>query len=208
MIGVYGGTFDPVHYGHLRTALEVHERLNLEQLRLVPCKSPLHRDEPLASAKHRLKMLQLAVKDEPKLMIDTCELDRSGPSFMVDTLTKIRSEVGENSSIALIVGLDAFLSLPRWSRWEQLFKLAHLVVMTRPGWHFKEKEAQDWVAEKIEKTPARIESKAAGMIHFLEVTQLEISATAIRLMVQAEKDPRYLLPEAVRELIFKENLYR
>ncbi len=207
MIGIYGGTFDPVHYGHLRTALEVYEKLGLEQLRLIPCKKPAHRDEPSASAATRLKMLQLAVKNVPELTIDSCELDRAGLSFMVDTLIKIRSEVGENSPIALIVGLDAFLGLPGWSRWEQLFKLAHIVVMTRPGWQLEEGSG-DWVTEKVEKETALIKSKPAGMIHFVEVTQIDISATAIRSIIREGRDPRYLLPDSVREVIIKENLYR
>ncbi|RLA23920.1 MAG: nicotinic acid mononucleotide adenylyltransferase [Gammaproteobacteria bacterium] len=209
MIGIYGGTFDPIHYGHLRTAFEIREKLALEALRFVPCKKPVHRGEPSVSAKKRLELLQLAVADAPELTIDTCELERSGESFMVDTLRHIKEEVKPGKPLVLIVGMDAFLGLSGWSRWIELFELAHVAVMMRPGWQCDVPgELAEQIKERVAGEFGELSFSEAGKVCFLEVTQLEISATEIRRMLQLGSDPRYLLPDEVREMIIKENLYR
>lgn len=209
MIGIYGGTFDPVHYGHLRTALEVKEALGLEELRFLPCGLPPHRRPPDAPAEMRLKMLELALRDAvPGFRIDTRELQREGPSYMVDTLISIREEVGA-TPLCLILGLDAFCGLPSWHRWRELFDLAHLIVMRRP-------DAEEFAADatlaglmqgrRVEAVEA-LRPKPAGFVHFLEVTQLAIAATQIRQLIRAGHDPRYLLPDAVLEFIREQALY-
>ena len=132
MIGVYGGTFDPVHYGHLRTALEVNEYFSLDELRLIPCSRPPHRVSPMAAADMRLQMLRLAVGNDPVFIIDKRELTRGGPSYMVDTLISIREEVAE-VPLLLFIGADGFRYLTSWFQWERLFDFAHIVVMSRPG---------------------------------------------------------------------------
>lgn len=209
MIGIYGGTFDPVHYGHLRTALEIREKLALEALRFVPCKKPVHRGEPSVSAEKRLELLQLAIADVPELAVDCCELEREGPSFMVDTLRHVRKEIGESQPLVLVVGMDAFLGLPSWSRWIELFELAHIAVMMRPGWQCDvSPELAEQINERIAGELGELSSVKAGKVCFVEVTQLEISATEIRNLAKTGRDPRYLLPDAVRESIIKENLYR
>jgi len=209
VIGIYGGTFDPVHYGHLRTALEVREKLALDTLRFVPCKKPVHRGEPAVTAEKRLELLQIAIADTPELTVDCCELEREGPSFMVDTLRHIRKEIGESRPLVLIVGMDAFLGLPSWSRWTELFELAHIAVMMRPGWQCDvPSELAEQISERIAGELAELSSADAGKVCFVEVTQLEISATEIRNLVRAGADSRYLLPDTVREMIIKENLYR
>jgi nicotinate-nucleotide adenylyltransferase len=132
MIGIYGGTFDPVHFGHLRTALEVREALGLDEVRFTPCRQPPHR-VAVASPEAREKMLELALAKEAGFVLDRRELDRPGPSYMIDTLAALRAEWGADASLCLILGRDAFLGLPSWRRWNELTGLAHLVVMTRPG---------------------------------------------------------------------------
>jgi nicotinate-nucleotide adenylyltransferase len=209
VIGIYGGTFDPVHYGHLRTALEIREKLALKALRFVPCKKPVHRGEPSISAEKRLELLQLAVADAPELTVDCCELEREGPSFMVDTLRHIKKEIGERQPLVLVVGMDAFLGLPSWSRWNELFELAHIAVMMRPGWQCDvPPELAEQINERIAGELGELSSTEVGKVCFVEVTQLEISATEIRNLAKTGRDPRYLLPDAVRETIIKENLYR
>ncbi len=131
-VGVFGGTFDPVHHGHLRTALEVLEGCGLEQLRLVPALVPPHRPQPRAPAPLRLEMLRRAVAGEPRLVVDDRELRRGGPSYTVDTLAELRAAVGTRP-LCLVLGADAFLGLPGWHRWRELFALAHLVVVERPA---------------------------------------------------------------------------
>ena len=133
-IGRFGGTFNPVHYGHLRSALELVEHLGLVECRLMPSAQPPHRDAPACSAAHRAAMVELAVRGEPQLVCDYRELDRDGPSYTVDSLQEMRNEMGAAQSLALVVGCDALLGLPTWHRWQSLLDLAHIVVLARPGW--------------------------------------------------------------------------
>ena len=207
MIGVFGGTFDPVHFGHLRCALEILERLELDEVRMIPCAAPPHRDPPVASPARRSQMLAVALAEEPRLKLDTRELQRSGPSYMVDTLTSLRAEVGA-TPLCLMLGADAFKGLPSWSRWQQLIELAHLIVMRRPGW---EPPAGDLLGALVaghEVTDvALLRSRPGGHLMFCEVTQLAISASRVRAILAAGLSPRFLLPEAVLHLIYREQLY-
>jgi nicotinate-nucleotide adenylyltransferase len=209
MIGIYGGTFDPVHYGHLRTALEVEETFALEELRFVPCQIPPHRETPGASAGQRLRMLRATLADsEPRLRIDPRELERPGPSYMVDTLESLREELGK-VSLGLILGMDAFLGLTGWHRWEALFDLAHIVVMQRPGYRPElATELQDRVAGRITEQPETLRASRSGRVCFVTVTQLEISASRIRQVIASQRSARYLTPDAVLAVIREENLYQ
>ena len=205
MIGIYGGTFNPVHYGHLRTALEIKNLLGLSELRLVPCRLPPHRDEPDVSAEQRFAMLQLAIAGCEGMLVDPCELEREGPSYMVDTLTALRQSL-PNETLVLIMGMDAFMGLDRWSRWQQLFDLAHIVVMTRPGFNIETLGAV--FATRLAKNIEQLKQQSAGGLWFQEVTQLNISATQIRGLLANQGDVRFLMPEQVLDFIEKHGLYR
>ena len=210
MIGVFGGTFDPVHYGHLRPGLEVQQALGLQQLRYLPAGQPPHRGVPHASAAQRLSMLQRALQGQEGVVIDERELHRPGPSYMVDSLQSLRQEVG-STPLCLILGNDAFLGLPGWHQWQRLPQLAHLVVTHRPGWSLdtyqQSRELNTLVAQHQCEVSQLSASEAGGLV-FVAVTQLEISATAIREQVQQQRDIRYLLPDSVRQVIQQQNLYR
>ncbi|MDE2052430.1 MAG: nicotinate-nucleotide adenylyltransferase, partial [Gammaproteobacteria bacterium] len=132
-IGLFGGTFDPIHYGHLRTAFELWQELRLAEVRFLPTGSPPHREQPLADAELRLRMVQAAVADQPAFVVDDREVRRTGISYSVDTLTELRAEYPDRS-LCLLLGMDAFLGLPNWHRWRDLLGLAHIVVAHRPGW--------------------------------------------------------------------------
>ena len=208
MIGIFGGTFDPVHYGHLRTALEVCEALALDELRFVPCSIPPHRAQPRVSAAQRLAMLELALEDsDPRLRLDDRELRRSGPSFMVDTLDSVRVEK-PGRPLCLIVGNDAFQGLPAWHRWRELFKLAHVIVMERPFETSYADALERMLAQRLISEASELAVQDAGCIYFQDVSQLAISASHIRELVRQGRTAQYLLPDSVRRYIDLHGLYR
>lgn len=205
-IGVLGGTFDPVHFGHLRSALEVCQQLELSHVRLIPCATPPHRQQALASAEVRRLMLELSVKYTPQLTVDDRELQRQGPSFSVDTLISLRDEFPDNP-LFLIVGTDAFRGINRWSRWQQILQLSHIVVVQRPDETLElQDELQQWYQQHIARPQDR--QLPAGKIWTLPVTALAISATRIREDLMADKPVNFLLPDAVITLIDQLSLYR
>lgn len=206
MIGVYGGTFDPVHYGHLRTALEVKELFGLDEVRLIPCNTPPHREQPKASPEMRLQMLRLAVENEPGLVIDTRELDRTGTSYMVDTLNSIRMEEGR-VSIFLFIGNDAFKYLTHWHEWSRLFDFAHIVVMSRPGTRHSLHDLNSFFKARYSESLCDLKRKPSGALFFQEVTRLDISATQIRRVFLENRNPRFLLPDPVIDFINQNSLY-
>ena len=194
-IGIFGGTFDPVHFGHLRSALEVCQQLELDHVRLMPCHVTPHRPQPQLKAAERRLLLELAVKSCPALTVDDRELTRDGPSYSADTLLSLRSEFPDNP-LFLILGSDAFRQIDSWSRWTQLLDLAHIVVMQRAGEALDFSAAlQKWLTENLGR-PADRES-AAGKIWPVAVTPLAISATDIRAQRVVGESVQFLLPEAV-----------
>lgn len=207
MIGVFGGTFDPVHLGHLRPALELTEALGLDRVAWIPCRQPPHRGQPVASPEQRLRMLQAAVEGVPGFHTDQRELRRQGPSYMVDTLESLRQEL-VREPLCLLLGMDAFLGLSGWHEWRRILDLAHIVVAERPGWERPQRGAlAGLVAERVTERVEDLRARPAGRILFRAVTRLEISATEIRTRVAAGHSARFLVPERVREIIEQENIY-
>ena len=207
MIGVLGGTFDPVHHGHLRPALEVCESLGLSELRFVPCRMPPHRMPPEAPAHHRLAMVERAISGVPGFRADARELARSGPSFTVDTLGELRAEIGSGSPLLLLMGMDAFAGLHGWHRWRDIPQLAHVVVAHRPG------TAPALDSPYLELAPpadsvTALRDRPQGHVFFQAVTQLDISATDIRERLRAGRSPRFLLPGSVQRYIAEHRLYQ
>jgi nicotinate-nucleotide adenylyltransferase len=206
-IGIFGGTFDPVHYGHLRAALESMERLQLQDFRLLPAGTPPHRASTFASADHRLAMLKLALSRYPELQVDDREVRREGSSYMVDTLGEIRREEGE-APILMMIGQDAANVLDQWYDWQKLFDLAHLVIMRRPeSKHIYSGALFEQVQPRLVNDPDQLRKTPAGLILPLEVTQLAISSTEIRRQIHAGLSPRFLLPDSVIEYILEHGLY-
>jgi nicotinate-nucleotide adenylyltransferase len=207
MIGILGGTFDPVHFGHLRPALEVQQTLGLDEVRLVPCHVPPHRPQPLATPQQRVAMLQAAIAQRPMFSIDERELHRPGPSYTLDTLVSMRAGL-TGKSLVLLVGMDAFRGLATWHRWRELLDYCHMVVMTRPGAVLPERgELADFVGLRRVQDAGKLQTRASGRLLFLTVSQLEISATGIRTQLAAGRDASFLLPDSVLEIIRKEGLY-
>lgn len=206
-IGLFGGTFDPIHYGHLRTAFELLQSLKLAQVRFLPTGNPPHRQEPLAPGELRLQMVRGAVAGQAGFVVDDRETRRSGLSYSIDTLTELRGEF-PHRSLCLLLGMDAFLGLPSWHRWRELFDLCHVVVAHRPGWKAPMMgPLGKLMVDRGTGSVRDLHSAPAGRIYVQAVTQLEIASTAVRALVSAGQDPRYLVPEAVRDIILRTGCY-
>lgn len=206
-LGIFGGTFDPIHHGHLRTAFELLQVLRLAEVRFVPAGQPPHRDAPRCDARRRLEMVQAAVADQPGFAVDDRELRRDGPSFTVTTLRELRAEAPDRS-LCLIIGMDAFLGLPEWYEWREILGLAHLVVAHRPGWSApREGLLAELLAARGAADARELHGTPAGRIRVHAVTPLEISSTDLRDLIVAGRDPRYLVPDSVRALIADTGCY-
>ncbi|WP_133510274.1 nicotinate-nucleotide adenylyltransferase [Candidatus Thiosymbion oneisti] len=209
MIGIFGGTFDPIHFGHLRPALDMLQGLPLQEIRFVPLRTAVHRMQPVATAAQRLAMVRAAVEGQPGFVADPCELQRTGSSYSYDTLVSLRAQFGPQLPICLLTGLDAFAELPTWYRWEDIAGMAHLVIMRRPGADaVTDPELRRWMEPRLATDPAALAQVPGGLILCRDVTQLDISATAIRSQVAQGLSPRFLLPASVLAFIEREGLYR
>lgn len=207
-IGLFGGTFDPIHHGHLRSALEVHEWLRLDELRLIPSARPPHRDIPGATAQQRLEMVRLAVQHADGLVVDDRELRRERPSYTVDTLESLRAELGDDVALFMVVGWDAFCGLPSWHRWTELLELASIVVLQRPDYDLDAPEVlKDLMAGRSVNGPSEA-TACHGQIVGLTQTPLAISASHIRGLLAENRSPRFLLPGSVLGYIETNGLYR
>jgi len=206
---IFGGTFDPVHLGHLRVALEISEALDAD-VRLLPAPVPPHRPQPLASAEQRMAMLELGLAGCARLHADDRELRRDGPSYSVDTLAELRAELGVDAPLVLCVGADAFAGFARWHRYEHIFELSHVLVLTRPGAADRVAWPEPLRAQAVARRGAlaQLSESPAGRIAELAVTPLAISATAVRTLIAAGRDPRFLVPDAVAEYIGRLGLYQ
>lgn len=207
-IGLLGGTFNPVHIGHLRGALEVSEFMALDELRLIPSARPPHREAPQATAEQRLAMVELAVANEPRLTVDDRELRRSKPSFTYDTLESLRGELAADDQVFLLLGWDAFCGLPAWHRWQELLEHCHILVLQRPDADSEAPEVlRDLLAARSVNDPQGLVGPS-GQIAFVWQTPLAVSATQIRHLLAEGRSVRFLVPDAVLAYIQTHGLYR
>ena len=200
-LGLFGGTFDPIHNGHLRTAFELLRALKLAEVRFMPTGNPPHREHTQADAEQRLAMVRAAVADQPGFTVDDREVRRTGLSYSVDTLTELRAEF-PHRPLCLLLGMDAFLGLPNWHRWQEILELAHVVVAHRPGWKAPTQgPLGEAMVDRGTGGIRDLHGSKAGKIFVHAVTQLEISSTELRQLVASGGDPRYLVPDTVREVL-------
>ena len=213
-IGIFGGTFDPIHLAHLRLAEEVGDEYGLSEVRLIPNLVPPHRHQPDASIDQRISMLKLAIKDNSRLKLDDRETKREGPSFTVDTLKAIRKELPEQS-LALIMGSDAFSQLTTWYQWQAIFLLSHIIIASRASnqndsstQEIKSTELQLELKNRMSRDKNQLVNLTAGKIFIYKFTGLAISSTMLRQQLNQNKSMRYLVPRAVHDYIKMENLYK
>lgn len=206
-IGIFGGSFDPVHHGHLRTAREITEALGLDLLLFIPSGRPPHRDAPVASAAQRLAMLRAALADEPYFQVDEQEIKRAAPSYTVDTLTALRAGHPADA-LVLLVGSDAFLGLPTWHRWRELFGLAHVAVVHRPGWKLEPAaELKAEMDQRLAADPRAALGRPAGSVLLVPVMPQDISSTQVREAAAAGRDLTAWVPSPVAKLITDSHCY-
>ena len=203
-----GGTFDPIHHGHLRMALDLRDRLGFEQVRLVPCAQPPHRESPGCSAQQRLEMVKLALDAEPKLLIDDRELRADRLSYSYDTLASLRAELGETVSLTMVMGTDSLVSLDSWHRWQELLALSHILVIARPGWQLDDQHpVAHWLQQHRAERIDELHRVPHGRVLLQRFAGLEISASEIRQQIAEGRSPRFLLPDAVWNHIRQQRLY-
>ena len=207
MIGILGGTFDPIHYGHLRPAQEILHVFDLAEIRFIPAANPPHRRSPVATPEQRLRMAELAVAGIPGFTVDDREFRRGGLSYTVLTLESLRSEFGERS-LCLLMGLDAFDGIETWHQWQRLPELAHFIVMTRPGWELPAGEKlPPWARDRVVRETAKLAQTSSGKIYFQAVTPQDISATRIREALARGETVKAWLPPVVLEYIRVNHVY-
>lgn len=210
MIGIYGGTFDPVHFGHLRPALDVLQALQLEQIRFIPCGVPPHRQQPVAAAAHRVAMLQQAIVGQDVFVIDEREIARGGTSFMIDTINSLQAEYADKD-FCLIIGTDAFNDFDSWKEWQTIVAKIRLVVAHRPNYDVAVQNWGEQLRAYVQKYRVHAANDfvnaAAPAVYFCPVTQLEISSTRIRELLAAKQSTAYLLPANVLDYINRHRLY-
>lgn len=207
-VGIFGGTFDPIHHGHLRLALELKQQLRLDEMWLMPSHRPPHRAAPGVTSAMRVAMVRLAVAQCPALQIDERELRRETASFTIDSLIELRHELGDDVSLILALGMDAFIDLNTWHRWQELLAYAHLVVVARPGYTLPltGEVADLWRTKQV--AAEVLEVKPCGGILISELSLLPISSSAIRAHVQRGESPQFLLPDAVLAYMVEHRLYQ
>jgi nicotinate-nucleotide adenylyltransferase len=202
MIGILGGTFDPIHLGHLHIASQVVSRLKLQQLQFMPCGLPVHRDKPRASAKQRCKMIELAIAEQPEFVLNALELQRDGPSYSVDSLREISCR--NEQSLVLILGADAFNDFTRWKSPAEILRLANLVICGRPGFDI---DNAVFSGNRVQ-TPHELENRRAGGILTLTVDAIDCSSSNVRAALDRGNTPRHYLTGEVADYIDENDLYR
>lgn len=211
IIGLLGGTFNPIHFGHLRMAQELADALHLDEVRFIPSANPPHKAMPEVSAKQRAEMVRIAIADNPQFKLDTRELERKGHSYTIDTLISLRGELGASVALCLIMGSDAFVHLNTWARWQELLNYCHIILVQRPNTPKQPKLADELamlLEENYTESIADLSQQPAGFIHMQAITPLDISSTVIRTNLKTTHSVRYLVTDKVLNYINLNSLYR
>lgn len=207
-IGILGGTFDPIHSGHLRLALELKQALGLAQMKLMPCHRPVHRDAPQVDSETRAQMIRLALADCPALTLDERELRLDRPSYTIDTLVALREDLGKEVSVIWALGTDAFAALDSWRRWQELLDYAHLAIIQRPGFNLPDVGPVADLLRAHQAPQTALDERSHGAIVLPSLRLLAISATDIRQQVARGESAQFLLPDKVWQYLLAQGLYR
>lgn len=209
MIGIFGGSFDPPHFGHIKSALALLENFEFTQIRFMPCQLSPHKENVFADAQHRWQMLNLVCSSQSKLVVDDRELIRQGPSYTIDSMVELREEIGGNQSLVLIVGIDAYLAFCKWHRYEEILSYCHIIVLHRPGYSLSKSgcEKEYYELNKTEDSKL-LATQSHGKIYKSKLEKLDISSTLIRETIAQGKQPKYMLPGNVWNYVRRNKLYK
>ena len=213
LVGIFGGTFDPIHYGHLRIAEEIVKTVGLQKLYFVPAGMPRLRHSPVASPQHRVEIVRLAIQKNPDFVLDEREINRGGVSYSIDTVREFKQEFGEEIRLCFVLGADAFINLPEWNNWKELFNLCHFIVSTRPGYtltlikELLSKELREECSQRWVSNTESLRKDTSGLIFIASTTMLDISATSIRAHIAVGRSVRYLIPDIIVNYISENKLY-
>ena len=213
LVGIFGGTFDPIHYGHLRVAEEIVETVGLQKMYFVPAGMPRLRHSPVASPQHRVEIVRLAIQKNPDFVLDEREIYRDGVSYSIDTVREFKQEFGEEIRLCFVLGADAFINLPEWNNWKELFNLCHFIVSTRPGYtltlikELLSKELREECSQRWVSNTESLKKDTSGLIFIASTTMLDISATSIRAHIAAGRSVRHLVPSVTVNYISENKLY-
>lgn len=209
MLGIFGGTFDPVHFGHIKLARALLEHFDFEQIRFIPCRQPPHKQAVCVDAGYRRHMLSLVTRSNPGLVVDDRELKRSGPSYTIETLKALRRETGAARALVMILGMDAFLNFCTWYKYEEILSICHIMLLRRPGYRLAGQGCEHglYKAHGTEEI-LTVRQAPCGYIYLSDEEEIEISSTAIRQCIAEGRQPRYLLPGNVWNYIRRQGLYR
>jgi nicotinate-nucleotide adenylyltransferase len=208
LVGLLGGTFNPIHHGHLRLAQELAETFQMDEVRFIPSANPPHKTKPAVSAQQRAEMVSLAIEGNPLFKLDTRELDRSGTSYTIDTLSSLHDEL-KDTALCLIMGSDAFLKLDTWHRWQELIHYCHIVLVQRPNHPHQgiNQNLQNFIENHYTENITELSESRAGLITMQQMPALDISSSQIREMIHQHRNPMYLCPQPVVDYINSHQLY-
>ena len=207
-LAVFGGTFDPIHFGHLKSACAVTDYLGVPCVKLVPSCIPPHREKPSSTPAHRLSMLQIATCEDKRMAVDDREISRRGVSYTADTLASFRSELGTTVPLYFILGIDSYVTIHKWHHWKGLTDIAHLIVLDRPGYLAEvSSEVQLWSQNRLVEDPNDMKHRAFGCICLVSLVQVDVSATDLRNKLKAGVRPTGKMPEKVIDFALKHGLY-
>ena len=213
LVGIFGGTFDPIHYGHLRIAEEIVKTVGLQKLYFVPAGMPRLRHSPVASPQHRVEIVRLAIQKNPDFVLDEREINRGGVSYSIDTVREFKQEFGEEIRLCFVLGADAFINLLEWNNWKELFNLCHFIVSTRPGFtlalikELLSKELREECSQRWVSNTESLKKDTSGLIFIASTTMLDISATSIRAHIADGRSVRHLVPSVTVNYISENKLY-
>jgi nicotinate-nucleotide adenylyltransferase len=211
LVGIFGGTFNPIHFGHLRMAQELASALAMDEVKFIPSANPPHKDNVMVSVEHRSAMVKLAIADNPLFSLDELELNREGSSYTIDTLVSLRESLGQDTSLCLMMGSDAFVKLNTWYRWQELLGYAHIVLVQRPSAQPQKAlptEVEALLRDHYTDQHADLANENSGWIIMQSITGQDISATGVRGMFRRGESVRYLVHDEVASYIQQHHLYR